>query len=946
VSSDLLSASNIVSTTIPDTASGISTGAPTSTAPGSDSNAVGANNTGGKKKSSDKSGGEKLTPLMKQYYSIKEKYPETVLFFRMGDFFETFGEDAVLLSKVTGIILTKRGSGSASEVELAGFPHHQLDTYLPKMIRAGYRVAVCEQLEDPKLAKGIVKRDVVEVVTPGVQTSEKLLEVNRNTYVGALVVSNGIAGLAYADVSTGEFVAGEIPENALGEYLEMVNLSELLLARKDVSRIELSPYLLTLERKPSVTKREDWVFNIDTARELLLQHFKTSTLKGFGVEELTNGLIAAGAVLDYLRETRAQTTLVHVTRLSRFNIQDYLSLDATTRRNLEIFWPLNGENKESSLVSVIDETCTPMGARLLRHWLARPLRDLNMINSRLSAIEVLSSFRELRDRLHLEFRELGDVERLLGRFASARMISPRDFLALKFTLWHIPTIKETAAQLLEQSLVQAGDRESFVLLNIIAEDLQPLQELAEEIDRIISPEPPPTQAQLGVIRDGANSELDDLRLLTTNSKQRLMEIQTRERERTGIQSLKVDFNNVFGYYIEVSKANSAKVPSDYERRQTMTNAERYTTAELKAYEEKILGAEERMQVIEREMIDRMRARILKDTLTLQRNAELLAIADVLVGLSYVATKMKWVRPSFNDSGEFVIEQGRHPVVEKLLPIGERFTPNSVEFKHNEKEFYVITGPNMSGKSVYLRQTGIIAYLAHVGSFVPAVKASLPILDRIFTRVGASDNVAQGESTFLVEMHEAANILNNATKNSLLLFDELGRGTSTFDGISIAWAIAEYIHDQLQGARTLFATHYHELNALADRYARIHNLKVEVREADGKVHFLHKIVQGYADHSYGIEVAAMAGIPRDVIDRAREILRSLEETELQIAEASIQREIPFPIEKRSVKWVEKTEEAANDRESKEIIEQLKSLDVNTLTPIEAMVRLAEWKKRIS
>lgn len=908
----------------------------------------------GKKKgktTASKSSPEKVTPLMQQYYSIKAKYPETILFFRMGDFFETFGEDAVITSKVTGIILTKRGSGSASEVELAGFPHHQLDTYLPKMIRAGYRVAVCEQLEDPKLAKGIVKRDVVEVVTPGVQTSEKLLETKRNTYVGSVVISNGIAGIAYADVSTGEFVTGEIAEGQLGEYLEMIGISELLIARKDASRLEVAPYFISLPHKPSVTKREDWIFHVETARELLLQHFKTTTLKGYGVEELTSGLIAAGAVLDYLRETRAQTTLTHVTKLSRFTSQDYLSLDAATRRNLEIFWPLNGENKESTLVSVIDETCTPMGARLLRHWLARPLRDLRMIEQRLQAIETLAQFRELRDRLSMEFRELGDLERLLGRFASARILSPRDFLALKFTLWHIPAIKEIVAQLAEQSTSEQSSPEdksrNSSILQRIANDLEPLAELAEELDRTISPEPPPTQAQLGVIRDGANTELDDLRVLTTTSRQRLMEIQTRERERTGISSLKVDFNNVFGYYIEVSKANSNRVPSDYERRQTMTNAERYTMPELKAYEEKILGAEERMIVIEREIIDRMRARIVRDTLALQRNAELLAIADVLVSFSVIATRMKWSRPSFNEDGTFEIEQGRHPVVEKLLPIGERFTPNSVRFNRGSEEFYIITGPNMSGKSVYLRQTGIIAYLAHAGSFVPAARVTLPVLDRIFTRVGASDNVAQGESTFLVEMNEAANILNNASKNSLLLFDELGRGTSTFDGISIAWAISEYIHDSLQGACTLFATHYHELNALAERYDRIHNLKVEVREADGKVHFLHKIVEGYADHSYGIEVAAMAGLPQEVIDRAREILHSLEETELKIAEASIQREIPFPIEKRAVKWIEKNEkESEGSRENREIAEAIKSLDLNSITPIEAMLRLAEWKKRLS
>ncbi len=883
---------------------------------------------------------EKLTPLMKQYHSIKAKYPETVLFFRMGDFFETFGPDAVITSKVTGIVLTKRGNGSASEVDLAGFPHHQLDAYLPKMIRAGYRVAVCEQLEDPKLAKGIVKRDVVEVVTPGVQTSEKLLEISKNTYVGAIVLQSGIAGIAYADVSTGEFVTGELPESALAEHLDTIGLSELLVARKDVSKVELAPYFIALTHKPSLTKREEWIFHEETARELLLQHFKTTTLKGFGIDDLHVGVIAAGAVLDYLRETRSETSLAHVTHLSRYDAGDYLALDQTTRRNLEIFAPIMGEAKDASLLAVLDETATPMGARLLRQWLARPLRSKERIHHRLDAVQLLGEQRELRDKIRMELRELGDIERLVGRFASARILSPRDFLSLKFSLGHLPEIKQLAQQLTDGTDIRSN------ILQSISSQLEPLPALAEEIDRMISPEPPATIAHLGVIRDGASAELDELRALTRNSREALAQIQARERDRTGIASLKVDYNNVFGYYIEVSKANAAKVPADYERRQTMTNAERYITQELKDFEAKILGAEERMQIIERECIERLRARILEDMQPLQRNAELIGVLDVLATFSALATKMKWRRPEFNETGEFAIEQGRHPVVEKLLPVGERFTPNSVMFTPGEFEFFIITGPNMSGKSVYLRQTGILAYLAHTGCFVPAERASFPILDRIFTRVGASDNVASGESTFLVEMNEAANILSNATKNSLLLFDELGRGTSTFDGISIAWAIAEYIHDNLAGARTLFATHYHELNALADRNPRIHNLKVEVREAEGKVHFLHKIAPGFADHSYGIEVAAMAGIPPEVIDRAREILHSLEASELQIAEANIQRAIPFARRMTREEREAKLAKAFGEEQADTIAGELRSLDLDQLTPIAAMNKIAEWKSKMS
>ncbi len=880
---------------------------------------------------------DKQTPLMKQYFSIKEKYPETILFFRMGDFFETFGADAITTSKVTGIVLTKRGAGSASEIELAGFPHHQLDNYLPKMIRAGYRVAVCEQMEDPKLAKGIVKRDVVEVVTPGVQTSEKLLDGKTNTYVGAIVNAGGVAGIAFADVSTGEFVAGEISESHLLEHLEAIGIRELLVARKDAARFELAPYFIALQRKPSIAKRDDWIFHPDSARQLLLEHFKTTSLKGFGVEELPLATTAAGVVLDYLRETRSATTLQHVTRLTRYDAGMILALDATTRRNLELQSPLNHDGPDSSLLAVLDETGTPMGARMLRRWMSLPLRDSEMINARLDAVSVMVAHRELRDQLYLKLRELGDLERLLGRFASARLLSPRDYLAMKFTLWHLPEIKDLACD-----LAAAG---GAALIERIANDLDPLRALAEELDRTIHPEPPPVAGQLGVIRDGANSELDELRSLTSSSRQKLVEIQTRERERTGINSLKVDFNNVFGYFIEVSKVNSAKVPADYERRQTMTNAERYITPELKAYEEKILGAEERMLLLERGMCDNLRARILQETAIIQRDAELIGLADVLANFSVLATRMKWVRPELGGT-TLLIEQGRHPVVEKLLPIGDRFTPNSVKFEPGVAEFFVITGPNMAGKSVFLRQVGIITYMAHLGSFVPAERASIPLTDRIFARVGASDNVASGESTFLVEMNEAANILNNATKDSVLLFDELGRGTSTFDGISIAWSIAEYIHDVIPGARTLFATHYHELNALADRYGRIGNLKVEVREAEGKVHFLHRISPGYADHSYGIEVAAMAGIPREVIVRAREVLKSLEQTELRIAEAEIQREIPFAFEERVKRArVEERQEAEFLALAKKLTAKLRELDIDHLTPLDALKKLAELKDQI-
>jgi DNA mismatch repair protein MutS len=886
---------------------------------------------------------DKVTPLMKQYGSIKARYPDTILFFRMGDFFETFGEDAIITAKATGIILTKRNNGAAGDIELAGFPHHQLDNYLPKMIRAGYRVAVCEQLEDPKLAKGIVKRDVVEVVTPGVQLNEKTLDASRNTYVGSLVISNGMAGIAYADISTGEFLAGELNENELTDTIASLGIRELITARKDAPKIELSPFFLSLDSKPTLTKRDEWIFHPDTARNLLLEHFKTTSLKGFGIDDLSLGVVAAGAVLDYLRETRSATGLDHITRISRHDNKDCLILDQSTRRNLEIFFSMQDDGKNASLLSVLDETQTPMGARLLRKWLVRPSRNEREINARLDAVALLTEARELREKLRLLFRELGDIERLVGRFASARMLSPRDFLALKFTLWRIPEIKDVLSEISRFAPNALEGLATSEILEHISADLMLLTELAVEIDRTINPEAPSNPAQLGAIRDGANPELDELRSLTSSSRQKLLEIQSRERERTGIGSLKVDFNNVFGYYIEVSKANKDLVPADYERRQTLTNAERFITPELKDYEQKILGAEEHIASIETQLLAKLRVRVIAEIENLQRNAALLAHADALLSFALAASRNNWLRPLFSPDNNFNIENGRHPVVEKNLPIGERFTPNSVHFANGESEFFVITGPNMSGKSVFLRQTGIIALLAHIGSFVPATKCSLPVLDRIFTRVGASDNLASGESTFLVEMNEAANILNNATKNSLLLFDELGRGTSTFDGLSIAWAISEYIHDNLPGAKTLFATHYHELNALANRYPRIKNLKVEVREAEGKVLFLHKIVPGYADHSYGIEVAAMAGIPQETIARAREILKELEETELTIAEANIQRSIPFP--KSQKKQTQEEIRSSIPAEYLPLIDGLKQTDVNAITPLEALAKISEWKRNL-
>ena len=889
----------------------------------------------------EKSSADKQTPLMKQYASVKSKYPDTILFFRMGDFFETFGQDAVVTARVTGISLTRRNNGGG-DTELAGFPHHQIDNYLPKMIRAGYRVAVCEQLEDPKLAKGIVKRGVVEVVTPGVQLNEKMLETGRNTYVGAFVHSADRVGIAFADVSTGEFSAGELRTSDLGEQLVSLGLRELLVSRRDKPTIETASYYLQLEHKPLLTIREEWGFQYDTARKLLLDHFETTSLKGFGIEELQLATVAAGVVLDYLRETRSATSLGHIRRINLHNTSNALVLDQSTRRNLEIFFSFDGDEQHGSLLGVMNETSTAMGSRLLRRWLSSPLRDEIELNRRLNAVALMIGAREQRERLRSLFRELGDLERLSGRIAAARLLSPREFLTLKQTLWRLPDIKLVLAEISEFAAPATEGSNASDLLGRLHTELNELAELAERIDRTIDPEAPGAMAAIGYIRNGADPELDELRALSSSSKTSLMEIQARERERTGINSLKVDFNNVFGYYIEVTNTHRAKVPEDYQRNQTLTNGERFVTPELKEYEQKIFGAEEKMVSIETRLAAELRAVIISHLEALQHNAALIALADVIQSLATVASRGAWVRPEFSTGNNFSIDNGRHPVVEASLPVGDRFTPNSIKFKSGEKEFFIITGPNMAGKSVFLRQTGIIALLAHIGSYVPASKCKMPILDRIFTRVGAGDNLSRGESTFLVEMNEAANILNNATKDSLLLFDELGRGTSTFDGLSIAWAISEYIHDSLPGAKTLFATHYHELNALADRFEHIGNLKVEVREADGKVHFLHKITAGSADHSYGIEVAAMAGIPQEVIARAREIVHELEDTELKIAESNIQRSIPFPPAKREVSEPTIDEQP---QEFQEIFAELQLLEPDSLTPLLALQKLSQWKEKL-
>lgn len=871
------------------------------------------------------------TPLMRQYRKIKAQYPDAIVLFRMGDFYETFEEDAKITAKVLGIALTKRANGAAADVPLAGFPHHALDTYLPKLVKAGYKVAICEQLEDPKLAKGIVKRDVIEIVTPGVAVSDKLLDNRANNFVCALYFKGDRVGIAFADVSTGEFYTTEIKVDELANLLDAINPSEILYSKSYKDIVER--VFEEVRIKPAFTKLEDWIFKYDYAFEILTGHFQTQSLKGFGIDELELGIISAGAVLHYLQDTQ-RTKLVHIRRISRYDVSDYMILDPATKRNLEIAVSYLGETTYGTLFSVIDKTQTPMGARLLKRWVLRPLKKLEPIQKRLEAVKELYENSKLRKELKEILSEFGDVERLISRIAIRAHIpgttgraNPRDMINLKEALKKIPLIRALLAETKSETL-----QKIYKLLN-------PLESVVALIESAIVDDPPATVADGGVIRDGYNLELDELRYISRSSKEFIANLQQRERERTGIPSLKIDYNSVFGYYIEVTKAHLDKVPPDYIRKQTLVNAERFITPELKEYEEKIFTAEEKIVALEAEIFNQLREKISEYTETIQKNAQLIAMLDCFVSLSEVAVENNYTCPIVDESDVIEIKDGRHPVVEKILPPGEKFVPNDVRLDNSENQILIITGPNMSGKSVFLRQVGLIVLLAQIGSFVPASYARIGIVDRIFTRVGASDNIAGGESTFLVEMHEMANILNNATPRSLILLDEVGRGTSTFDGISIAWAITEYLHENPRvRAKTIFATHYHELNELAEIFPRIKNFKADVREVGDRVIFLHKIVPGYADHSYGIEVAKMAGLPKEVTDRAKEILMNLEHKELTPHEKSKKK-----ISKELLK--EKFQISLFELDDSKLREEILNLDIDNLTPIQALMKLHELKRRI-
>jgi DNA mismatch repair protein MutS len=865
------------------------------------------------------------TPLMRQYQQVKAKYPDTVLLFRMGDFFETFDEDAKITSKVLGIVLTKRGNGTSGETPLAGFPHHALDTYLPKLLRAGYRVAICEQLEDPKFAKGIVKRDVIEVVTPGVSFSDKVLEQKQNNYLAAVALSSPLAtsddtiGFAFIDVSTGEFGLSEFSLKQFTEQISNLQPQELLVQKRDLEMIKT---LLGERFRVLYTKVDDWVFNADYAYELLINHFKTQSLKGFGIEEMHVGVVAAGAVMNYLQETQ-KANIPHIKKIVPHDVSEYMLLDASTKRNLEITTSISGQS-DGTLFSVIDRTQTPMGGRMLKQWINRPLKRLEPIRARLDAVKELLSNEPTRRKTREELEPVGDLERLIVKIATGRA-NPREMNQLKAMLAQIPNLKSQISNLASATIKNLNDH------------LDPLVDIVSTIGQAIADDPPMTLVDGGVIRKGYNAELDDIRLLAFGAKDWVAKHQQSERERTGISSLKIGYNNVFGYYIEVTHTHKDKIPANYIRKQTLTNAERFVTPELKEYEEKILHAEEKILTLETRLFNELRQMIAEYIGVIQSNAHAIAMLDCYVSLAEVAMENHYVCPTMDDSFRIDIEDGRHPVIEKLLPPGEHYTPNNTRLDTASDQILIITGPNMSGKSSYLRQVGLIVLLAQIGSFVPATSAHLGMVDRIYTRVGASDNIASGESTFLVEMHEAANIVNTATQRSLILLDEIGRGTSTFDGISIAWALTEYLHNHI-GAKTLFATHYHELNELADVFPRIKNYKVDVREYGDKVIFLHKVLPGFADHSYGIQVAQMAGLPEEVTERAKLVLKNLESSELVVRDKGL-------IHGREKTKEDMVQMAMFEVKDDKLRTELRTLDIEHMTPLEAMQTLAALKKKV-
>ncbi len=858
------------------------------------------------------------TPLMKQYLSMKAKHPDAILLFRVGDFYETFGEDAIKASEILGITLTKRANGSASSVELAGFPHHAIDTYLPKLVRAGQRVAICEQLEDPKLTKKIVKRGITELVTPGVTFSDNVLEHRENNFLACVHLAKNAAGVAFLDASTGEFYVGQGTCDYVDKLLNNFAPKEVLYQKGKDS--EFTEYF---GNKLYTYKLDEWAFVESAGYDKLLNHFQTSSLKGFGIENYTYGIVAAGAILFYLELTQ-HDKVKHITSVSRLDEDRYVWLDRFTVRNLELFNSVNENAK--TLISVIDKTISPMGARLLKRWVSLPLKELRPINERLDVVEYFLTHEEDWETISAKIYEVGDMERLISK-ASVGRILPREVVQLRTALTAIEPIKEHC------------EKSDNATLRKIGEQLNCCKSIRSRIEREIMPEPSNQLVKGNVIANGVNAELDELRSITKHGKDYLLQIQQREVGRTGISSLKISFNNVFGYYIEVRNTHKDKVPTEWIRKQTLVGAERYITEELKQYEEKILGAEEKILSIEQQLFNDIVLNLLDFVSPIQLNASLIAQLDCLLSFASLASTSNYCRPQLSDDSVIDIKQGRHPVIEKMLPEGEPYIANNVLLDNIDQQVIIITGPNMSGKSALLRQTALIVLLAQIGCYVPAQAAAIGLVDKIFTRVGASDNISQGESTFMVEMTETASILNNISNRSLILLDEIGRGTSTYDGISIAWAMVEYIHEHPQArAKTLFATHYHELNEMENSFARIKNYNVSVKEMGKKVIFLRKLVRGGTEHSFGIHVAQMAGMPQSVVSRASAILKELEKSHRN---NSLEKPITDVVEQREGYQLSFFQ--LDDPVLKQIRDELKNLDVNNLTPIEALNKLNEIKK---
>ena len=852
------------------------------------------------------------TPLMKQYNAIKAKYPGALLLFRVGDFYETFGQDAIEASKVLDIVLTKRGSGSASEIELAGFPHHSLDSYLPKLVRAGHRVAICDQLEDPRFVKGIVKRGVTELVTPGVSYNDNVLERKRNNFLASVYAYKELVGIAFLDISTGEFFCAQGGEGYVLKLIQSLSPSEIIFCKSQREKWEKY-----FGAEYATFTLDDWVYAFDFAQDKLLSQFKTATLKGFGVDELNQAIVAAGAILHYLEATEHKDTH-HIASIARMDEETYVWLDKFTIRNLELI--SSPHEGGVPLLHILDHTVTPMGSRQLRKWMVLPLKEKTAIEGRLEVVDKLFNEPELAEKITGHLRQIADLERLISKVAVGR-INPRELVQLKRSLLAIVPIKELISVSGTPELKKLGGQ------------LNKCEFLLEKIEKELKDDAPMLVHQGGIIKEGVNAELDELRAIAFSGKDYLLQIQKREVERTGINSLKISYNKVFGYYLEVSNANKDKVPNDWIRKQTLVNAERYITEELKVYEEKILHAEEKLTVLEQRLFLELVHHAADFVSHIQQNARVISVLDCLLSFAHVAHSNRYSKPEINESTELIIKAGRHPVIEKQLPPGEDYVPNDIYLDNDTQQILIITGPNMAGKSALLRQTALIVLMAQIGCYVPASSASIGIVDKIFTRVGASDNLSRGESTFMVEMTETASILNNLSDRSLILMDEIGRGTSTYDGVSIAWAIVEYLHEHKDyKPKTLFATHYHELNQLSEDFVRVKNFNVSVKELGDKIIFMRTLKEGGSEHSFGIHVAQLAGMPNKIVLRANEILHFLEKDKHKNEQKK--KLADMPKENFQMALFEA------DPKFKEVQQLLSKIDINTISPVEALLKLNE------